>query len=1451
MPDSISSKIISSSADRIENLSNDIVSNANDIHAIVHPTGNTSGWDSVCMWFQNYSLKNNVQDFFQMDGWNLFITIFINVLSLYVIFRGFFIIRSYKKEKIASNNIKKKEGNEEKTNNKKSVLQVIMWCFANALYTLINLPSIIFDFYLTLVDYWNNEIKFDRDILSTNGYPLLKLSLKLAILLPLTITFIIAPFGIISQLINGGSYTSALGIYDTKSAEYTNVLWATISQYMDPGNLSNSDSIGSVIAIIMAASGIVCLSGLMVSSLVNWISQRRDRWQKGLIVYKDVKSFTDYVVIIGINEQAASIVRQSLKRDGVKYVLIQTRQDVEKTRLELELKMDDDLEDKIVFYAGERTSAEDLGKLHLEKAIEVYILGENINYENEKDHDAFNANCLDHISNYIKEYKLSHKDWNKRLRVHVDFEYQSTFTAFKATHLYQKLDRDIEFVPFNVHEIWAKKVLVDNFAVINSGKSGEFKVQRYNPIDTYIDEESNKRNGITDSCGKRVHLVVLGMNQMGTALATQAALLCHFPNFKLDKSRRTTITFIDDHAKEEGDYFMGRFSTLFELSRHRTVICNKNNLHYYGDDEIELQNQDENYVPFTDNMNGEEYLHLITKDEKHESFLDIEWEFIQGNIASEEVKDYIEGIATDPRKITTIAICFNHSQQSIASAMYLPANVYNYANQVLVYQQNCFDLVNDVANGDVEWKRYPNLFPFGMIESSYTENQFDNHLAKLLHCQYQGKVKKDEHLLKTIDAIWDQLGIVQKLANIDLVDSIPMKYRSMGIDNPHNYDSLPQTVNVSNMAYSEHLRWTVERLMMGYRCLTETEQKPFVNQKEENYGKQNQSKRRYMGKERAHLDICSGLRLKEIDPIVVKKDNDRELISSLPELLKLAEWVSVLRLSDKRYEKSQHVKFLRDILTNYTSDTLHFKFIEGLGKDKKYPDKTNHSFWMAVTPVTQSQWEKVIGVKKTVDSEKSETFMQDNMPVVNVSKQDVDDFLDILRKRTGLYFTLPSKKEWRYAAQKAINEDRDNGISPNYWVNSEGEQIDIPTKITKIRFRKSSTPIIQHILGNVWEWTREEDKNHRFEFCGGSWRFTNLETNLEEDYWHNAWEKEMKSDDLGFRLIWKFDVKAFGNSDLYQMMLPQDDKTYESQNDTLISDWFKYDRKDDKEGIRQSKMVLVKAGKFVMGANENIDHSADKNELPRHIVHISNDYFICEIPVTQYLWNLVIGKKNPTQNRLGDNLPQTDVSWDDVQRFINILNEMKKNGKLKLEELANTDNLVFRLPTEAEWEYASKEGHLSTVMFENAGKCTPFKIDKNDKKNKCDYIVNDVKYPKYSGSNDANEVAWYGDSVIREVALKKPNALGLFDMSGNIWEWCHDFYVWDMYDKGNVIDPLAPSKGYAAHVFRGGSWRSTEWDCRCTRANFWIATHKSNDLGFRLVLGKPIDSIEHNKPLNL
>lgn len=739
MQDSISNTIIPSGVDKIEHLSNDIVSNANQIRAIVQPMDDVPSWAKPIIDLFHIE-SNEILQLFHMDGWNLFVTLFVYALALYVWIVGIpYCICCFRKRKKNQN----RYGHVKENKSNKTLMRTVWKVLTIIPKHVILLPWDIVNYGFTIWEYfYENPIKRDRELFSTDGFPLLSLSFKIAILTPLTLLcFFFVPISFCTQIVQGGEYTSALWIFDNGSQDKTNILWAMLSQYMDPGNLNNSDKIGSFIAIIMASSGVICLSGLLVSSIVNWISQRRDRWQKGLIVYEDVKSFTDYVVIIGINEQTASIVRQSLNRDGVKYVLIQTRKDVEKARLDLELKMDDELEDRIVFYAGERTSAEDLAKLQLEKAVEIYVLGESVNEPYEKDHDAFNISCLEHISQHIRNNKKKRASKNK-LRVHVDFEYQSTFTAFKATHIYQKLDRDIEFVPFNVHEIWAKKILVDNYAIIPGVEKGEFKVQRYNPIDTFVDKKK-VRLGITEKCTKNVHLIVLGMNQMGTALATQAALLCHFPNFSDKNKIRTTITFIDDHAKEEADYYIGRFSSLFQLSRHRIIVCDGKGLtHEPNNQSVTTESPYHvGYGPYFDPMSvvesGSEegkYDHLLSsKDTKNESFLDIQWEFIQGNIASEEIKNYIADIARDSTNTTTIAICFNNSQQAIASAMYMPENVYKDANQVLVYQQNCFDIVDDVANGDVEWKRYPNLFPFGMIEGAYTENQFDNQLAKLFN----------------------------------------------------------------------------------------------------------------------------------------------------------------------------------------------------------------------------------------------------------------------------------------------------------------------------------------------------------------------------------------------------------------------------------------------------------------------------------------------------------------------------------------------------------------------------------------------------------------------------------------------------------------------------------------------------------------------------------------------
>ena len=225
-------------------------------------------------------------------------------------------------------------------------------------------------------------------------------------------------------------------------------------------------------------------------------------------------------MIIGNNEQAAAIIKKSLK-SGADYILLQTRKNVERERAKLELKLDREDEERVVFYFGERTSNEDIGDLKLEKAREVYILGEDMHSENEEDHDSFNMSCLELISQYCSNIsKNTHKNWiGEKLKCHVDFEYQSTYTIFKSTHIYKRLNENLEFIPFNVHEIWAKKVLIDNYAIIPGGRADESKVQRYFPIDSY--KVNDGYQGIGINSDKSVHLFIIGEGEDQKALANQ------------------------------------------------------------------------------------------------------------------------------------------------------------------------------------------------------------------------------------------------------------------------------------------------------------------------------------------------------------------------------------------------------------------------------------------------------------------------------------------------------------------------------------------------------------------------------------------------------------------------------------------------------------------------------------------------------------------------------------------------------------------------------------------------------------------------------------------------------------------------------------------------------------------------------------------------------------------
>ena len=224
------------------------------------------------------------------------------------------------------------------------------------------------------------------------------------------------------------------------------------------------------------------------------------------------------------------------------------------------------------------------------------------------------------------------------------------------------------------------------------------------------------------------------------------------------------------------------------------------------------------------------------------------------------------------------------------------------------------------------------------------------------------------------------------------------------------------------------------------------------------------------------------------------------------------------------------------------------------------------------------------------------------------------------------------------------------------------------------------------------------------------------------------------------------------------------------------------------------KMVSVTGGTFLMGAqstnssSSNYDADANDDEAPVHNVTLS-DYQIGETEVTQALWQAVMGT-NPS-NLQGDNLPVECVSWNDCQEFITKLNQA--TGK------------TFRLPTEAEWEFAARGGTKSQGY-------------------------------KYSGSNTIGDVAWYtensGDKT-HEVGTKQANELGLYDMSGNVWEWCSDWY--GNYSSSAQSDPTGPSTG-SYLVGRGGCLGSTARSCRVTYRNGYGPTYANSLLGLRLAL---------------
>ena len=248
-------------------------------------------------------------------------------------------------------------------------------------------------------------------------------------------------------------------------------------------------------------------------------------------------------------------------------------------------------------------------------------------------------------------------------------------------------------------------------------------------------------------------------------------------------------------------------------------------------------------------------------------------------------------------------------------------------------------------------------------------------------------------------------------------------------------------------------------------------------------------------------------------------------------------------------------------------------------------------------------------------------------------------------------------------------------------------------------------------------------------------------------------------------------------------------------------------------------MNKVEPGTFLMGSHE--EEAYDDEKFVR-LVTINKPFYIGLFPVTQAIWETVMNGHNPSYFK-GKERPVEQVSWQDIrlggqdetvpEAFLDRLNQHFPKPK-------GFEKFQFRLPSEAEWEYAAKGGQ---------GETTPKATDKTT-----DF------YFKYAGSDKIKEVGWFGTNAHREtkaVGLKVPNQLGLFDMTGNVLEWCED----DWHDdyKGGPVDGSAwikEDRTKTRRVIRGGSWNGYPRNCRVAYRHNLHPSFRYNDFGFRLVL---------------
>lgn len=632
--------------------------------------------------------------------------------------------------------------------------------------------------------------------------------------------------------------------------------------------------VSSIIYVI----GMFIFNGMIISIMTNSIERRVRSHEEGHIHY--LKS--GHYIIMGYDDMVPSIIYHIFEKDPKAFMLLMTAAEAPYIKEKLKKIFNKKQLEQIIINYGHRMSKDYYNDIHLESAEQIFIVG----LRSLPAHDAINVECVDSICNYLKQPEIK----TRPKRITCVFEDLDTYAAFKTSEIFGDVkDLGIEFVPYNFYAGWAKQVFVKRYH-----KDMDCKGEKIYYPAIY-------GNGITPDDSRYVHLVFVGTTNFAVAFAMEAANILHFPNFH-QKGVKTRITFIDKNADNEKDIFIVRNRHFFEIQDYT----------YF-----DLTNEPEEKKQ----KQGIRDENVIFKD-KDANFLDVEFEFIKGDVFSKDVQELINGWAMEHNKkqYLSIFLALTDQRQNFVFGMNLPEEVY-YSEVPLFIRQDRSDnfvsnlrttdkAINDVQkkntylrveNGELIKKqhggRYANIYPFGMNETAYSADEKSLKRAKLINYLYstanysnnkfQSILSLDamssDQIWAEADKYWKGLSVALKWSNLYNAYTIRTKLATLramrGLkldDNSRDQWNLSET-EVEDMARVEHNRWNVEKLLMGYR-------KPHRN--EDKYAKENEAFKDELkrNKERfIHHDI------RPFDQLGNIKELDYEFSRYIPWIMRMTE----------------------------------------------------------------------------------------------------------------------------------------------------------------------------------------------------------------------------------------------------------------------------------------------------------------------------------------------------------------------------------------------------------------------------------------------------------------------------------------------------------------------------------------------------------------------------------